>query len=348
VRRPEKETRPKLFYKGAHQATLDPLAARRPDGGLFMWSEQGKLKDQVTSGHPGAWNSSASAVLSYDIPHRMPWDWRVSLYTWTKGIATGAYLVPLLLCLVGVLPWSDPLWLVTAPIVAGIFLAATGGLLIWDLEHPERFFYIFTRPHWKSWLVRGGFIIAAFSLILMLHFLGGLAGSADVAKWLALLGAPLAIGTAAYTAYLFAQSKARDLWQNPLSPAHMVVQAVLLGAAIVSLLAAPVLLRTDAYAGDSAAALGNAALWLLGGASLLHLLLLLGEATLTHVTAHARLAAWEMARGRFRWFYVAGIVLVGMSIAAPWQGAWTAIPALLGILAWEHAYVQAGQSVPLA
>ena len=30
VRRPEKETLPKLFYKGAHQATLDPLAAKRP------------------------------------------------------------------------------------------------------------------------------------------------------------------------------------------------------------------------------------------------------------------------------------------------------------------------------
>ena len=33
VRRPEKETRPGVFYKGADQATLDPLAARRPDGG---------------------------------------------------------------------------------------------------------------------------------------------------------------------------------------------------------------------------------------------------------------------------------------------------------------------------
>ena len=33
VRRPEKETRPKLFYRAAHQATLDPLAARRPEGG---------------------------------------------------------------------------------------------------------------------------------------------------------------------------------------------------------------------------------------------------------------------------------------------------------------------------
>ncbi len=95
VRRPEKETRPKLFYKGAHQATLDPLAARRPDGGMFLWSEQGTLPHQVTSGHPGAANSSAAALLAYDVPHRMPWDWRLSLYTWTKGIAAGAYLVPL-------------------------------------------------------------------------------------------------------------------------------------------------------------------------------------------------------------------------------------------------------------
>ena len=47
VRRPEKETLPKLFYKGAHQATLDPLAARRPDGGLFMWSEQFDSPDHV-------------------------------------------------------------------------------------------------------------------------------------------------------------------------------------------------------------------------------------------------------------------------------------------------------------
>jgi ferredoxin len=50
VRRPEKETRPKLFYTGAHQATLDPIAARRPPGGIFLWSEQGSVPHQVTSG----------------------------------------------------------------------------------------------------------------------------------------------------------------------------------------------------------------------------------------------------------------------------------------------------------
>src|SRR5512143_3375848 len=40
VRRPEKGTRPKLFYRGATQATLDPLAARSPDGDSFAWAEK--------------------------------------------------------------------------------------------------------------------------------------------------------------------------------------------------------------------------------------------------------------------------------------------------------------------
>ena len=74
VRRPEKETQPKVFYRGAHQATLDPLAARRPDGGLFMWSEQPAGHDQVGSGHAGGTrhNSSAAALLAYDVSHTRP------------------------------------------------------------------------------------------------------------------------------------------------------------------------------------------------------------------------------------------------------------------------------------
>ena len=47
--------------------------------------------------------------------------------------------------------------------------------------------------------------------------------------WLAVGGLPLAAMTAVYTAYLFAQAKARDLWQNPLLPAHLLVQALLAG-----------------------------------------------------------------------------------------------------------------------
>src|SRR5882724_7960076 len=160
VRRPEKETHPKLFYKGAHQVTLDPLAAARPPGGMFLWGEQGSLPHQVTSGHPGAPNSSAAAILAYDVPHRAPWDWRLSLYTWTKSVAAGAYLVPLVLVLAGWLPDESTLWRWASPLVGGAFLGATGVILIADLDHPERFYMILTRTQWRSWLARGAVIIS--------------------------------------------------------------------------------------------------------------------------------------------------------------------------------------------
>lgn len=371
VRRPEKETRPKLFYRGAHQATLDPLAARRPPGGLFMWSQQGPggassktAAGQLVSGHPEPANSSAAALLSYDIPHAIPWDWRVSLYTLTKGVAAGVYLVAAALLALGRLDAASPVWLFHVPVLAGLFLAATGALLIWDLEHPERFFLIFTRPQWRSWLVRGAFVIAAYGAVLTLHFLAALAGRPGWTRALVWAGLPLALLTAVYTAYLFAQAKARDLWQNPLLPPHLAVQAVLAGAAALA----------------PAAMLGEPRLLppllaILAGASLLHLALVAGECTLTHATAHAHLAIREMLAGRFRSWFWTGVGLAGAGAAAAWAGnvagaaadaaAWgrgaagsgiavwllglLASPlALLGLLAFEHAYVQAGQSVPLA
>ena len=176
VRRPEKETHPKVFYRGAHQATLDPLAARRPDGGIYMWSEQPGGHDQVGAGHPGGHNSSAAALLAYDVSHTAPWDWRVSLYTWTKGIAAGTWLVAVILALFGTLEWSDALVRWVAPLVSVAFLGITGGLLIWDLESPSRFYFIFTRPQWRSWLVRGGFIIGAYGTVVGLHLAASVLG----------------------------------------------------------------------------------------------------------------------------------------------------------------------------
>jgi hypothetical protein len=53
-------------------------------------------------------------------------------------------------------------------------------------------------------------------------------------------------------------------------------------------------------------------------------------------------------RGRFARFFWAGVTLVAVAVAAPWIGV-VAVPfALAGLLAHEHAHVQAGQAVPLA
>jgi Fe-S-cluster-containing dehydrogenase component/formate-dependent nitrite reductase membrane component NrfD len=350
VRRPEKETRPGLYYKGAHQATLDPLAARRPDGGLYAWATQGDPTDRqlVASGHPAHHNSSAAALLSYDVPHHAPWGWRVSLYTWTKGIAAGALAVAVVLAFLGRLSFGDATVRYAAPSVSLTALAVTGVLLIWDLKHPMRFWMIFTRHHWRSWLVRGSFVIAfygaaatAFLLVGILGGTGAIASSAaDTAEQViggfALAGA---VGTACYTAFLFAQAKARDLWQSPLLPPHLAVQAALVGAAA---------LLPFAPGGAGAHAATGALEATIAIAAGLHLLLVAGELTLTHPTAHAHLAAREMTRGRFAGFFWTGLILVAVAVAAPWIGVAATAVALVGLVLHEHAYVQAGQSVPLA
>jgi Fe-S-cluster-containing dehydrogenase component/formate-dependent nitrite reductase membrane component NrfD len=335
VRRPEKETRPKLFYVGADHVTLDPLAARRPEGGLFMWSEQGDVDHQVPSGHPGSWNSAAAAVLSYDIPHRAPWDWRVSAYTFTKSIAAGAYFVPLLLGWLGLLSFTDSLWTVVAPVTAMAALLLTGALLVWDLEHPERFWMVLLKPQWKSWLVRGGFIITAYGGVLSAHLAASVAGRESLTGALGLVGGPLAVMAAVYTAFLFAQSKARDLWQSPLLPPHLFVQATMAGAGALILIAG----------GEAYPALVYTYRW----AAAVHILFVLAELSMAHPTAHARLAAHNMTQGPYRELFWGGVSLAVLGVlfggAAP---ALASVAGLIGLALYEHAFVQAGQSVPLA
>src|SRR4029078_922398 len=172
---------------------------------------------------------------------------------------------------------------------------------------------IFTRPQWRSWLVKGAFIIAGYTLVLMLHFIASWAGLTRFKSRLSIAGMPLSLMTAVYTAYLFAQAKARDMWQNPLLPPHLVFQAALLGAAV--------LLPVASWMGQDLTLL----LWILAITSVIHLLMVWGEVSLTHPTAHARLAIWEMVKGRYKTDFWMGAVLSLVGGLIPWL-------ALLGVV----------------
>jgi Fe-S-cluster-containing dehydrogenase component/formate-dependent nitrite reductase membrane component NrfD len=337
VRRPEKATSPALFYRASHQAALDPLGAERPAGSLFMWAEQFQDPHAVVGGNPDSHAASIDATLSYDVPHRAPWDWRVSAYTWTKGIAAGAYLVPLLLVAFGALSPTSALWQWVAPVVAGFFLAATGVLLIADLEHPEWFYFIFTKAHWRSWLVRGGLIISAYAAVLAIHFAATLLHAFAWQNVLMWPGAPLAVLTAIYTAYLFGQARARDLWESPLLPAHLLTQTALAGAAVL----VPFAMWLEPP-------LVTPLRWTVCAASIVHLAFVASDITMAHPTMHAKVASWEMTRGRFARLFWAGAALVVVAATAPAIGVAAAVVALVGLALHEHAYVQAGQAVPLA
>jgi formate-dependent nitrite reductase membrane component NrfD len=185
--------------------------------------------------------------------------------------------------------------------------------------------------------VRGGFVIGAYGLLIFVHFLANFVDLRGAHWWLTFPGIPLAIMASVYTAYLFAQARARDLWQNPLLPPHLLVQALMAGSGAMFLLAS-VLER------NAVSPLG----WLFALSSVAHLLMVLGESTLTHGTAHGHLASREMTRGRFGGFYWLSLGLVALGVLTPAWGALGVVPGLIGLLAFEHAYVQAGQAVPLA
>ena len=145
-------------------------------------------------------------------------------------------------------------------------------------------------------------------------------GRGDLTPMLGWAGAPLAVMTAVYTAYLFAQARARDLWQSPLLPAHLLVQALLAGAAVTMLIA------RGSGVPTSVTALFQLAL-------AIHLVMAVGEASMGHPTAHARLAARAMTHGAYaHLFWVAvplgllALVFAASSpaIAAGWRPGPTA------------------------
>ena len=95
-----------------------------------------------------------SAKQVYNTPDKgILWGWEVSGYVWTKAIAAGMLLVPVLAMITGQAQVPDFLWS-AGSITALIFLALTGLLLVMDLDQPKRFAYVLLRPHWGSWLVK--------------------------------------------------------------------------------------------------------------------------------------------------------------------------------------------------
>ncbi len=344
VRRPEQRTRPKAYYIGAHPDTLDPLAPSRAQ--IYAWSDhiggQWPGTNGKRAGRPSAISHQPSAV-SYDIPKPRPWGWKVSTYIWTKSIAAGAALVPALLQVAGRRTHGTLLGR-GAPAVALLFLALTGALLVADLKRPERFWTILARPQWRSWLARGAFVITGYTAVLLAWAAASWFG-AD--RWAAVLAWPvaaLALFTAVYTAFLFAQCEGRDLWQGRLLFAQLAIHAPLAGLAAL-LVQAPLTgghPMTASWGGIAAAGLGA-----LG-------LLSLADVMDKHPTANAAAAAHALARGpqaRLFWTAIvggtmipAGLFLMGPLVAYSFAGLLT----LAGLWLHAHAFVLAGQEPPIS
>ena len=120
--------------------------------------------------------------------------------------------------------------------IALLFTALTTVLLVWDLEHKSRFLRVIFTPQTKSWLARGAFILIAYSGLTGVFWLAAIAQFTAITTVLLWPTVLLGFLAAAYTAFLFGQCEGRDLWQTPLLPLHLIVQALMCGAAVLALL----------------------------------------------------------------------------------------------------------------
>jgi formate-dependent nitrite reductase membrane component NrfD len=290
------------------------------------------------------------ALAAYDVSHARPWGWQVPAYCWTKSIGSGVLAVPAIAMAFGRLSGNRVRDIALAT-VALLFTALTTVLLVWDLDHKERFLRVVFTPQSKSWLARGAFILIAYSGLCGVFWFAAVAGfslAASVLLWPTVL---VGFCAAAYTAFLFGQCEGRDLWQTPLLPAHLIVQALLCGSAVLVLL-------PEAIGGSAQAQ--AFAVPALAISLVLHLLMLLGEVAMPHTTDNARYGARLMTHGPFARAFWGGAVVLGgivplvLLLVGPLLFAalnriaagLASVLALAGLLIFECCFVMAGQSVP--
>ncbi|MFQ5669974.1 MAG: 4Fe-4S dicluster domain-containing protein [Acidobacteriota bacterium] len=328
VRRPEQKTGPNVHYVGHEPSMLRPGSAARPP--TFLWSERPPQKSEPW---PAELPVQPETRTVLDAGHKVEWGGAVGLYMVTKSVAAG---VPMLAPFAAFLGGQGFGAGCRPEIIALVFTLATCGLLAHDLARPWLFFRLLTRANWRSWLVKGTAVLALFSALLLASVAFCLAGLHAPAHALRPLSALVALAVAGYTAFLFGQCEGRDLWQSRLLLPHLLVQAVLCGAA-VDLVLAPTSCSLRI---------------LLVTAGLAHMALALAERYRRHATENARQAAaflGELGSGASRLFrdgLLVGVVLAALfTVLAP-RLAWG--PVLMGLVLYDAAYVRAGQLPPLS
>lgn len=379
VRKADKGTVPNLFYINGDAASLNPGATDKSDA--YFWNSQSlgvghfakeaeklafsngdvvqavleKSNQTATAGEIAEKGSSRSIDLLlgkprrvYDAPHKgILWGWEVSGYVFTKAIAAGVILLLFLASAFNLADASE----ITQWMGIGMglfFLAATGILLIMDLDRPDRFLYVLLRPQWGSWLVKGGYTITIYGGLLTLWGVFKWFGFAEAAQATLWGTAVFAVITAIYTAFLFAQAKGRDFWQSPSLALHMLIHSFMAGAGAFSIVA----LFTD-----------NGAGWetllrqVMIAGIVLNLFTMWIELTITHPTEDAKRVVKMITKGRYRQMFWGGAILVGNIVplllltGIAGSGvtlALSGVVLLAGIIFTEKIWVEAPQRIPLS
>ena len=347
VRSPEQNTKPKVFYKGADQASLDPTRTKIHADGMIWADTTPDHRQTPVLDHKGHGDAGIVARTAYTTSHKTTWDMMVSGYLVTKAIAGGIMMMAALMLVLGHADQQAAVGVVP-PIIAGIMLALTGGLLVGDLKQPKRFYYLLTKSNFDSWLVKGAYVLSGFAALSAVWFLLGAADATSALKIIAIPTALFGAATAGYTAFLFGQCEGRDLWQTPLLLPMLLARAVIAGASAYAILDVVMDIPSP-----------RAVWWaLLGG--VVAIAFLSWVELQSHGSRHVEMAIADMTKGAQKQFFQGGLVFgmllpavlaiiaLAADIDTPIVVGIAGLSALCGMFLSETAFVRAGQSVPLS
>jgi formate-dependent nitrite reductase membrane component NrfD len=232
-------------------------------------------------------------------------------------------------------------------IVSIIFLTLTGLFLVMDLDQPKRFAYVLLRPHWTSWLVRGGYAITVFGGLLTLMLAAMYFSWTQILTPTFIITGLVAIIVAIYTAFLFAQAKGRDFWQSPTMAIHMLVHSFMAGIAVYFIFTLVTETEPSWYS-----------FLLMGGivAICVNLFTMFVELTTTHPTTDAKRVVSMILTGRYKTKFWFGTIVLGNLIplallffagSNPAIAASAGILTLIGIYFNNHIWVEAPQRISL-
>jgi Fe-S-cluster-containing dehydrogenase component/formate-dependent nitrite reductase membrane component NrfD len=290
--------------------------------------------------------------VAYNAQHRINWHWELPSYLVTKNIAGGLFMLLSLGAGLGIFTF-DAFTFLSAGLAAMIFMLLTVILLIKDLSQPKRFLNVLLRPQWKSWLARGAYIMVSFTALAGLWWLleagaymkwlpaDFVAGIRPFAAWITF---PLALGVVIYSAFLLGQAEGRDMWQSPLLPFELFMQALAVSSGVFLALGLLVTLPVSLQGFLSV---------LFPTALAVNLLLLLANKfAMPFASEVALLASRDITHGRYRnQFWWGGIVLghvlpLVLFLVLPAAVALAALAAIVGLFFYEYAFVMAPQRIP--
>ncbi len=162
------------------------------------------------------------------------WGLWVSLYIYLVGLSSGAYIFT---SLASVFKLERFAGLRKISLLASLAtLIAALAAIVLDLGHWERFWYVFVYPtpsSMMSWMV---WLYSLYFLLLTIQVFFAFRAQLEKARFLFLIGFPLAIAIPVCGGSLFGVIGARPYWHSAIFPVLFFFEALLSGTALIAFL----------------------------------------------------------------------------------------------------------------